>query len=277
MVTNTVREAQRFLASRFSEAIEKSMSKTTKASWQVGVDEEAPEPADGGAAVYLQVALSGGLKGGVMLALSNADALLLGSKVLSEPAPMFGGQHGDAVLTVVKAAEIDFLAALMLKYGDMRSEAALAVELTAGALPVARLVLSGGEETQASILLYFDPDLQRSIEAWCAPEKTAGSAAQVAPAVAARLSAADERKLQRVLDVPLNVKLRFGQRQLTLREVLELNTGSLVELDRQVEEPVDLILDGKVIARGEVVIVDGNYGMRITEVTQPAMDAIANM
>ena len=276
MDTNTIREAQGFLASCFSEAIERSLSKATKASWQVGVEEEAPSPADGGAAIYLQIALSGGLKGGLVLAMSNADALLLGSKVLSEPAPMFGGQHGDAVLTVVKAAEVDFLAALMLKYGDMRSEATLTTELSAGALPVVRLVLSGGEETQASMLLYLDPDLQRSVEARCAPEKAAG-AAQTASAVAARLSAADERKLQRVLDVPLNVKLRFGQRQLTLREVLELNTGSLVELDRQVEEPVDLILDGKVIARGEVVIVDGNYGMRITEVTQPAMDAIANI
>lgn len=277
MVTNSVRETQSFVATSFSEAIERSLSKATKAPWQVRVDEEASSPADGGAAIYLQIALSGGLKGGLVLALSNADALLLGSKVLSEPAPMFGGQHGEAVLTVVKAAEVDFLAALMLKYGDMRSEAATVTELPSGALPVGRLVLSGGEETQAPMLLYLDPELQRSVEARCAPEKSAGTAAQVASALTARLSAADERKLQRVLDVPLNVKLRFGQRQLTLREVLELNTGSLVELDRQVEEPVDLILDGKVIARGEVVIVDGNYGMRITEVTQPAMDAIANM
>lgn len=276
MVTNEVREARSFLATSFSEAIEKSFSKATNAPWQVRVAEEALSAADG-AAIYLQIALSGGLKGGVVLELSNADALLLGSKLLSEPAPMFGGQHGEAVLTAVKAAQVDFLDALMLKHGDMRSEAALVAELPSGAVPVARLVLSGGEEIQASMVLYLDPDLQRSVEARCAPEKSTVTAAQVPSAVAARLSVSDERKLQRVLDVPLNVKLRFGQRQLTLREVLDLNTGSLVELDRQVEEPVDLILDGKVIARGEVVIVDGNYGMRITEVTQPAMDAIANM
>lgn len=74
--------------------------------------------------------------------------------------------------------------------------------------------------------------------------------------------------LDRVIDVPLAVTLRFGQRQLTLREVLELNTGSLVELDQQVEEPVHLMLGDRVIARGEVVIVDGNYGMRVTEVVE---------
>ena len=80
--------------------------------------------------------------------------------------------------------------------------------------------------------------------------------------------AAGATPLQRVIDVPLAVTLRFGQRQMTLREVLELNTGSLVELDRQVEDPVDLMLGERVIARGEVVIIDGNYGIRVTEVLE---------
>jgi len=71
------------------------------------------------------------------------------------------------------------------------------------------------------------------------------------------------------MNVELNVTLRFGKRQLTLREVLELTTGSVVELDRQVEEPVELLLNGLVIARGEAVVIDGNYGLRVTEVTQP--------
>ena len=71
------------------------------------------------------------------------------------------------------------------------------------------------------------------------------------------------------MDVELNVTLRFGQRQLALREVLELTSGSVIELDRQVEEPVELLLDGKVIARGEAVVIDGNYGLRVTEVPQP--------
>jgi flagellar motor switch protein FliN/FliY len=70
------------------------------------------------------------------------------------------------------------------------------------------------------------------------------------------------------MNVELNVTLRFGQRQLTLREVLELTSGSVVELDRQVEEPVELLLNGMVIARGEAVVIDGNYGLRVTEVTQ---------
>lgn len=76
-----------------------------------------------------------------------------------------------------------------------------------------------------------------------------------------------------VMDVELNVTLRFGQRQLTLREILELTTGSVVELDRQIEEPVELLLDGKVIARGEAVVIDGNYGVRVLEVPHPLSPA----
>ena len=77
------------------------------------------------------------------------------------------------------------------------------------------------------------------------------------------------KNLDLVLNVELNVTLRFGQRLLSLREVLDLTTGSVVELDRQVEEPIELLLDGKVIARGEAVVIDGNYGLRVTEVPQP--------
>lgn len=80
----------------------------------------------------------------------------------------------------------------------------------------------------------------------------------------------DAVKLDLVMDVELNVTLRFGQRQLTLREVLDLSSGSVVELDRHVEESIELLLDGRVIARGEAVVVDGNYGLRVSEVVQPA-------
>ena len=82
-------------------------------------------------------------------------------------------------------------------------------------------------------------------------------------------TASHEANLNLVLNVELNVTLRFGQRLLSLREVLDLTTGSVVELDRQIDEPVELLLDGKVIARGEAVVIDGNYGLRVTEVPQP--------
>jgi flagellar motor switch protein FliN len=69
-----------------------------------------------------------------------------------------------------------------------------------------------------------------------------------------------------VLDVEVEASLRFGQREMQLREILELHVGSVIELDRRLKEPVELVVAGRVIARGEVVIVDGNYGLRVVEV-----------
>jgi flagellar motor switch protein FliN/FliY len=72
-----------------------------------------------------------------------------------------------------------------------------------------------------------------------------------------------------LVDVELAVTLRFGSRRMLLREVLDLSPGIVVELDRQVQEPVDMLLDGRVVARGEVVLLDGNYGLRVTEIAPP--------
>ena len=68
-------------------------------------------------------------------------------------------------------------------------------------------------------------------------------------------------------DVQLAMTMRFGARRMLLREVLDLSPGIVIELDRKVQEPVDLLLDGKLVARGEVVVIDGNYGLRVTDVS----------
>ncbi|MGZ4731975.1 MAG: FliM/FliN family flagellar motor switch protein [Terriglobales bacterium] len=69
----------------------------------------------------------------------------------------------------------------------------------------------------------------------------------------------------------IDVTLRFGERRLPLREISELRSGSVVELDKSLQDPAELLLGDRVVARGEVVIVDGNYGMRITEVVSPTL------
>jgi flagellar motor switch protein FliN/FliY len=70
-----------------------------------------------------------------------------------------------------------------------------------------------------------------------------------------------------LLDVALPVNDSIGKTYLQIREVLKLNTGSIVELNRFVAEPVEVIVNDCVIARGEVVVVDGNYGVRITQLS----------
>jgi len=91
-------------------------------------------------------------------------------------------------------------------------------------------------------------------------------AAQSSAATAARPGAGKGVNVAMLEGVELEVAIRFGQRQLSLREIGELRSGSLVELDKLVQDPAELLLGDRVIARGEVVVVDGNYGLRVTEI-----------
>ena len=72
-----------------------------------------------------------------------------------------------------------------------------------------------------------------------------------------------------LLDVELEAALRFGCCEMPLGEILELGPGDVVELDRHVTDPVDLVVGDKIVARGEVVLVNGNFGLRVTEVAAP--------
>jgi flagellar motor switch protein FliN/FliY len=72
-------------------------------------------------------------------------------------------------------------------------------------------------------------------------------------------------------DIELDATLQFGSREMPLREVLELGPGDVVELDRHISEPVDLVVGDKIVARGEVVVVSGNFALRITEVATPQL------
>ena len=70
-------------------------------------------------------------------------------------------------------------------------------------------------------------------------------------------------KMDLLLDVELDVTLRFGGRQMLLHDVCDLAPGSVLELDRHIDDPVELMVGNKIIAWGEVVVVDGNYGVRV--------------
>ena len=70
--------------------------------------------------------------------------------------------------------------------------------------------------------------------------------------------------LNNLTDVPVKVSVEVGRAKLTLAELIDLRAGSLIELDREAHEPADILVNGKVVARGEIVTMDDNYGVRIT-------------
>jgi flagellar motor switch protein FliN/FliY len=123
------------------------------------------------------------------------------------------------------------------------------------------------------ISLYFvlSGELAAALEVAGAPAEVAPSGNVKEPEVAsAQRAEARTTNIDLLKDVELAVTLRFGERQVLLRDVLELVPGAVVELDQQVDDPVELLVGKKVIARGEVVVVDGNYGLRVTEIASPA-------
>lgn len=73
-----------------------------------------------------------------------------------------------------------------------------------------------------------------------------------------------------ILDVPLQVTVELGRTSKSIKEILELTNGSIVELDRLAGEPVDIMVNGKYLAKGEVVVIDENFGVRITDIASPA-------
>jgi flagellar motor switch protein FliN/FliY len=73
--------------------------------------------------------------------------------------------------------------------------------------------------------------------------------------------------LAALLDVQLPVSIRFGETEMLLEDVIKLGVGAVIELNSAVDDPVELVVNGRCFARGEVVTVDGFYGVRITEIT----------
>jgi flagellar motor switch protein FliN len=116
--------------------------------------------------------------------------------------------------------------------------------------------LNSGEHAFAILVR----DQLRASEAAAAPPNPEGTQAMPASANAG---------VELLLDVELEASLRFGCRELPLGEILDLGPGDVVQLDRHVADPVDLIVGDKIVARGEVVLVNGNFGLRVTEVATP--------
>jgi flagellar motor switch protein FliN/FliY len=74
------------------------------------------------------------------------------------------------------------------------------------------------------------------------------------------------KNIDLILDVPLEVSVVLGRTKKSIKDILNLGAGSLIELDKLAEEPVEVLVNGKIVAHGEVVVVDENFGVRITSI-----------
>lgn len=118
-------------------------------------------------------------------------------------------------------------------------------------------------------------DALLSDDAHAAPIGSGPAPVNIRPARFEPLAAAsapagvDPTSIELLMDVPLRVAVELGRTRMSVRQVLELQNGSVVELDRMAGDAVDILVNDRLMARGEVVVVDDKFGIRITEIVTP--------
>jgi flagellar motor switch protein FliN/FliY len=245
------------VADAFRKAFSDVLSQTLATPWSVEITaEDAPAPAEGSLLCY-GLSPSGILQGNAAFQLLSADARSLGQKLLKEPADAtseLNAEHKQAIEGLLRQIAEQAATTLKAQYGEVGLQVS---SIEAPSWPGITVVLmaSAGPAGAFSVQVKFSTELVAALPAVETP-----SQAPIDVPIAV------DGNLDLLLGVDLNLTLRFGQRTLTLREILDLSSGSVIELDRRVQEPADLLLGDKLIARGEVVIVESNYGLRITEV-----------
>lgn len=244
------------------------------------------EPSD----FWAMVTSSGGLRGEMSVRLTAATVLGLAQIFMSEPATPeaeLTADHREAVFELLRQVSGIVSTTAAARWGEvqLRVQSAQA----APSWPSAGTYwLLAGEEGSKSMTLEFS--LSAALVAELRAEKGGEIKAEAAAAVTdSTMPVASSNKssntfsdtssdvpaaagenagaLDMLMDVQLAMTMRFGARRLLLREVLDLSPGAVVELDRKIQEPVELLLDGKLVARGEVVVIDGSYGLRVTDVS----------
>ncbi len=225
------------------------------------VFEVTPEAAPGAASdMWYTVVVAGAVRGEMTLRLPAASGVRLAQKFLQEPESASvepTSEHKEALEELVRQVAGQAATALSSTVGE-EIQVNVAASAPPSWSPSGTRSLHTRDEAGASVTIEIQISAALTATLPHLPETHAAAQPALAPASAA--------SYERLRDVILDVKLRFGSRRMVLRDILALSAGVVVELDSHVNSPVDLLLDGRMIAQGEVVVVDGKYGLRVTHV-----------
>jgi len=145
--------------------------------------------------------------------------------------------------------------------GQAADETAAQVEEVAG---VAQTAAAQGESLDEGL------DWSAALAGQAALEEAAVKEAPAVADVAASAAAASLPDMELIADIPVQLSVELGRTRMTIKQILQLGQGSVIELDSQAGQPMDIYINGYLIAQGEVVVVDERYGIRLTEIITPA-------
>jgi flagellar motor switch protein FliN/FliY len=227
-------------------------------------------PADGAAA--LETAIPGE---GAKAVTANLAGDVTGSIVIivnaEVAAALENGPVGPQELAAaLEPALTDGAAALAAQFGSVRHEAALALDPAAaigstaghGTITVVPMLIGGAEHAASLVLMMTQPGAADSDDL---PEPTSAAAFENLSSTLGA-STGGARAVELLNDVEMGLTAELGRTRMTVRELLSMQPGSIVELDRAAGSPVDLLVNGTLVARGEVVVIDEEFGVRITEI-----------
>ena len=246
-----------------SQSISEVFSQALASEWTAEfAEEDSIHPTDENG-LLLELALTGGVTGNASLQIGATDAIILACKFLGETpgdSLELDGNRKEAVEELLRQVAGVMTTNLKMQRGETQIQVGRANVVPPGQTG---FVLNISESGAAKLDLHFSlsAELLANITTHAMQQKSEPALSLPVP----EAPKSKELNFDRMNGVRLALSLRFGGSSLTLSELLGLGSGSIVELDRHVNEPAELILSGRVVARGEVVVVDGNYGIRIAE------------
>jgi flagellar motor switch protein FliN len=234
-------------------AASQALAEKSPGAWAIAL-EDKPKAFPAGTQLLTMLLVAEPSKAEAAIQISLESTLLLAGVLTgATPPTQFKPEHAQGVRAILAKACEKAAEAL----GGLQVQLQLAKALAWAPAKQFSLTGTDGAARKIQLQVLFTAD-------W--PKAAAAAPASPDAARPAAPAAAKGVNVSMLENVELDVSLRFGQRQLSLREIGELRSGSVIDLDKYVQDPAELLLGDRVVARGEVVIVDGNYGLRVTEV-----------
>lgn len=265
MENKSTKNGLKIFATAFAQSLSASLAEASGSASQLEIADRGTIPSNASKPIQFKLTLEGAIRGDCFVEFYEPQVAALLASITKQPVTALDGNHLALFTKLVTAAAESLSKSGLAGEVALKATIAQASGLAFGGMSVVPLMASESK-AELHVLLFFSPQLLESVSSVLGKSAEQSVEGVHAPSY----------NLNLVMDVELNVSLRFGQRRLPLGDLLELSSGSIVELDRMVDEPVELYLDGKLIARGEAVIVDGNYGLRVTEIPQPITSQFLN-